>query len=104
LPPRPVVPGDTLSAADAAWINARTCPSPVAPSLDPLRLSEPRARALPTSYVFFAQTPDTYPCAHGRLRLDAEKTPYRWLEAGHDAPITHPALVAETLLTIAAGD
>jgi pimeloyl-ACP methyl ester carboxylesterase len=101
LPPRPVAAGDALSADDAAWINARTCPSPVGPSLDPLVLQDPRAKALPTSYVFFARTPETYPCAHGRQRLDAERVPYRSLDAGHDAPITHPALVAETLIAIA---
>jgi pimeloyl-ACP methyl ester carboxylesterase len=102
LPPRPVGPSAALSERDAAWINARTCPSPVGPSLDPLVLADPRAKALPVSYVFFAKTPDTYPCAHGRQRLDDERVAYRVIDAPHDAPITHAALVAEALLEIAA--
>jgi hypothetical protein len=101
LPPRPVTASETISASDAAWINARTCPSPVGPSLDPLVLANPRALALPASYVFFAKTPDTYPCAHGRQRLDDERIAYRTLDAPHDAPITHAPLVAGVLLEIA---
>ncbi|MET0593299.1 MAG: alpha/beta fold hydrolase, partial [Polyangiaceae bacterium] len=66
LPPRPVAASDAISESDAAWINARTCFTPVGPSLDPLALSAPGALALPRTYVFFAKTPNTYPCAHGR--------------------------------------
>jgi hypothetical protein len=73
----------------------------VGPSLDPLVLANPRALALPASYVFFAKTPDTYPCAHGRQRLDDERIAYRTLDAPHDAPITHAPLVAGVLLEIA---
>ena len=102
LPPRPLAAGESLSAEDAAWISARTCPTPVGPSLDPLVLREPRALALPVSYVFFRRTPPTYPCAQGRARLDAERTAYREIDAGHDAPVTHPELVAGALLAIAA--
>ena len=102
LTPRPLAASATLSAEDAAWINARTCPAPVGPSLDPMKLTHPRALALPTTYVFFARTPDTYPCAHGRVRLDAAGVPYRTVDAGHDAPVTHPQLVADLLLEIAA--
>jgi pimeloyl-ACP methyl ester carboxylesterase len=101
LPPRPVAPSDAISERDAAWINARTCPTPVGPSLDPLALSDPRALALPRTYVFFSRTPNTYPCAHGRQRLDAEGTAYRVIDAGHDAPVTHPGPLAETLSSIA---
>jgi len=102
VPPRPLAPSESISAEDAAWINARTCPTPVGPSLDPLILREPRALALPVSYVFFRRTPNTYPCAQGRARLDAEGTAYLEIDAGHDAPITTPGLVAEALLAIAA--
>ena len=102
LQPRPLAASDSLSADDAAWLNARTCPTPVGPSLDPLTLRDPRALALPVSYVFFRRTPATYPCAQGRARLDAERIAYREIDAGHDAPITHPGLVADALLAIAA--
>ena len=91
-----------MSPADAAWINARLTPQPLRPSLDPLELTAAEALALPRSYLFCRQTPDTYPCAHGRARLDAQRVPYEWLDAGHDAPVTAPALVAEALSRIVA--
>jgi pimeloyl-ACP methyl ester carboxylesterase len=100
--PRPLIASDSVTAEDAAWINARTCKTPVGPSLDPLALRDPGALALPVSYVFFRRTPATYPCAHGRARLDAEGIAYREVDAGHDAPITEPRLVADALLAIAA--
>jgi pimeloyl-ACP methyl ester carboxylesterase len=100
LAPRPVVPSDVISDSDAAWINARTCFTPVGPSLDPLVLSDARALAIPRSYVFFAKTPNTYPCAHGRQRLDAEGIAYTVLDAGHDAPVTHAEMVAQALVDV----
>jgi hypothetical protein len=102
VPPRPLVASESVTPEDAAWINARTCRTPVGPSLDALVLRDPRALALPVTYVFFRRTPATYPCAQGRARLDAEGIAYREVDAGHDAPITAPRLVADVLLAVAA--
>lgn len=102
LPPRPLAATADLSADDAAWLNARLCPAPVGPSLDPLVLTNEAALALPRHYFFCRRTPDTFPCAHGRARLDAEGIPYGWLDADHDVPFTAPDKLALTLLSIAA--
>lgn len=102
LAPRMLTPTPDLDAQSAAWLNARLCATPVGPSLDALRLTQPSALALPRSYMFCRRTPDTYPCAHGRARLEAERTPYTWLDADHDAPFTAPGEVARALLEVAA--
>lgn len=104
LPARPVGASATLSESQAAWINARLGPTPVGPSLDPVVLTHPSALALPRHYLFCRRTPDTFPCAHGRERLLREGTPFTWLDADHDAPITAPDQVAQLLLAIARGD
>jgi pimeloyl-ACP methyl ester carboxylesterase len=100
IPPRPLVAGGDLDKATALWLNERLLPTPFAPSLDRASLGE---SAAPTTYLFCTETPTTYPCATTRSRLDERGTPYRWVEAGHDAPLTRPDAVAELLLE-AAGD
>lgn len=100
IPPRTLTAGGDLDEATAAWMNERLLPTPFAPSLDRASLGEPVA---PTTYLFCTETPATYPCATTRSRLDERGTPYRWVEAGHDAPLTRPDAVAELLLE-AAGD
>jgi pimeloyl-ACP methyl ester carboxylesterase len=100
IPPRPLTAGGDLDEATAAWVNERLAPTPFAPSLDRASLGEP---TVPTTYLFCTATPTTYPCATTRSRLDERGTPYRWVEAGHDAPLTRPDAVAELMLE-AAGD
>lgn len=100
IPPRALTETPHLSASDAAWLSARLCKSPVAPSLDPLVLDAPEALALPRTYLFCRHTPETFPCAHGRARLESEGTAYAWLEADHDAPFSAPAEVARALLEV----
>jgi pimeloyl-ACP methyl ester carboxylesterase len=104
VPARPLVASECLSANDAAWINARLGSTPVGPALDPLVLTAPEALSLPRHYLFCSRTPETFPCAHGRERLLREQTPFTWLEADHDVPITAPALLAQHLLAIASGE
>ncbi len=101
LPPRPLAQTPELGADDAAWLNARLCATPVGPSLDSLVLDHPAALALPRHYLFCSRTPDTYPCAHGRTRLEAQGIPYGWIDADHDAPFTAPSKLAQALLSIA---
>ncbi len=98
IPPRPLTAGGDLDEATAAWMNERLVPTPFAPSLDRASLGEPTA---PATYLFCTDTPTTYPCATTRSRLDERGTPYRWVEAGHDAPLTRPEAVAELLLDAA---
>jgi pimeloyl-ACP methyl ester carboxylesterase len=98
IAPRPLEPAGDLDAATAAWMNERLVPVPFAPSLDPASPGEPTA---PATYLFCTGTPPAYPCGTTRRRLDERGTPYTWLEAGHDAPLTRPDAVAELLLAAA---
>ncbi|MFC6345014.1 hypothetical protein ACFP8W_23735, partial [Nocardioides hankookensis] len=76
----------------------RLVPTPFAPSLDPASPGEPDVA---TTYVFCTGTPSAYPCGTTRRRLDERGTPYAWIDAGHDAPLTRPDVVAEHLLAAA---
>lgn len=98
IPPRPLQPAGDLDAGTAAWMNERLLPVPFAPSLDPVSPDEP---AVAATYVFCTGTPPAYPCGTTRSRLDERGIPYRWIEAGHDAPLTRPEAVAELLLAAA---
>jgi pimeloyl-ACP methyl ester carboxylesterase len=97
LPARPLDVDDGLGLTPplVAWANALLTPSPAGPAYDPVP-------ALPSGIavrqVFFARTPAWFPCIHTRARLDAQGTAYELLDAGHDAPLTHPAEVAALLL------
>lgn len=96
VPPSPVsAVGGEYDAATAAWVNDRLTPSPVAVALDPV----PAVPAgVPQEYVFCARTPVGYPALATRARLDAAGTPYRVIDAGHDAPLSAPGLIAQALL------
>lgn len=98
IPPRSVDAGTGVSVEDAAWINERLVGQPVAPSMDPVQLTNPAAFAVPETYVFFEQTPPGFPCAITRAELDATGSPYALIDAPHDGIITHAAQVAAALL------
>jgi pimeloyl-ACP methyl ester carboxylesterase len=98
IAPRSIEPAGDLDAATAAWMNERLVPVPFAPSLDRASPGEPSAA---TTYVFCTDTPAAYPCGTTRSRLEERGTPYAWVEAGHDAPLTRPDAVAEHLLAAA---
>ena len=94
VPARPLEPGGDLDAATAAWANARLTPTPFAPSLDPMPATSTPVAA---HFAFCTQTPDGYPSATTRARLDADGVPYDLVDAGHDAPLTAPDDVAALL-------
>lgn len=98
IAPRPIEPAGDLDADTAAWMNERLTSVPFAPSLDPVSDGAP---TVPATYVFCTDTPPAYPCGTTRSRLDERGVPYRWIEAGHDAPLTRPEAVAEHLLSVA---
>jgi pimeloyl-ACP methyl ester carboxylesterase len=101
IPPFPVAPSTWIDAELATWINARLTPSPVAPALDPLILTNPKAVALPRTYVFCEPSNEMLPAFHARRRLEAEGSRVRVVEAPHDLILTHPDLVTEFLDGIA---
>ncbi|WP_166140108.1 alpha/beta fold hydrolase [Nocardioides ochotonae] len=98
VPPRPLVAGGDLDEETAAWMNARLCGTPVAPSLDPV----PAVPAgVPQVFAFCAGTPEGYPSRVTQARRAAAGERDVLLDCGHDAPMTAPALVAELLLAAA---
>lgn len=96
VPPHPVGTEAGFGEELAAWVNARLCPTPLGPSFDPAQVTT-EAAAVPRTYVFCSRTPESYPCATTRARLDAAGTPYIVIDAGHDAALTHPDIVADAL-------
>ncbi len=58
---------------------------------------------MPTTYAFCSGTPAGYPSQTTRERLDAANAPYVVLDAGHDAPLTAPDVVADLLLAVSVG-
>ena len=97
LPATPLAVDPDLGLTEelVAWANPLLTPAPAGPAFDPLPGG---GEQVPVRHVFFARTPPYYPCGHTRARLDAEGTAYDVLDAGHDAPLTHPDLVARLLL------
>ena len=81
---------------DAAWLNAKCTPHPLASYESPLHFTEPVASSLPVTYV--AVTP--YYSATVTAR-DHAKTRSDWryieIEAGHDAMVTSPEKVLQIL-------
>ena len=90
--------------ADAAWVGERLRPQPPRPQLQRLRLANPAAAALPRTLIFCERTPDNFPAALFRRRLDgAGERDYLVLDEGHDAMLTAPERVAAVLLPLAGG-
>lgn len=98
VPPRPLVAGGDLDEGTAAWMNARLCGTPVAPSLDPVPGVPPE---VPQVFAFCSGTPDGYPSRVTRARREAAGERDLLLDCGHDAPLTAPRLVADLLLAAA---
>jgi pimeloyl-ACP methyl ester carboxylesterase len=99
LPPRPITADPSLDPDTVAWMNARLCPTPLAPSLDPMPDETPASAAVPRQYVFCTGTPSGYPAAVTLERLRAAGTPYHLIESGHDAPLGRPTELADLLTT-----
>lgn len=86
-----------LTAELVAWANTLLTPSPAGPAYDPV--PAPAERIARTT-VFFSRTPSFFPCGYTRAAMDERGEPYALLDAGHDAPLTHPQLVADHLLEV----
>ncbi|WP_181309674.1 alpha/beta fold hydrolase [Nocardioides campestrisoli] len=79
----------------ARWVDARLSASPVGPALDAVPAVPAEVREV---FAFCARTPAGYPSTHTRARLEAQGRPFTVLDAGHDAPLSAPSLVAALLL------
>jgi pimeloyl-ACP methyl ester carboxylesterase len=96
LPARPVGEADGFTPQDVAWVNARLCATPIAPSFEPVRVGADGLR-VPRRHVFFSDTPQTYPCWSTRARLDERGVEYEVVDGPHDLPLTDPAAVVALL-------
>ncbi|MGI5176305.1 alpha/beta hydrolase [Dactylosporangium sp. CA-152071] len=97
LQPKPLQAGAGLDEDTAAWMNARLCPTPLAPSLDPMPAHTAASASVPRTHIFCTATPPGYPAAVTRARLEAAGTPYHLIDSDHDAPMSHPADLAALL-------
>ena len=95
VPPIPVNIDEITDPVVQRWMADRLRPNPVGPGVGPLLINDPdRFTLLPRRIAFCRRTPSTYPSARSRLELDATGVSYDLLEAGHDAPVSAPGIVA----------
>ena len=99
IPARPVgTEQGFLDQSLADFVNTRLVPTPLGPSLEPVVLENPAANDVPARYVFFSDTPPTFPCQLTRIRLDESGLPYEVMVGPHDSALTNATNVAELLL------
>lgn len=85
--------------ADAAWVQAKCTPHPIATYEDALIFQNPPGNGLPTTYI--AVTPYYAPTSTSRDYAKARNDwTYVEIEAGHDAMVTSPKALNEVLLGI----
>ena len=98
----PVPPAEAFGvtdSADAQWLREKCTPHPLSTYESTLRLRHPVGNGLPATYI--AVKPDYAPLKTVREWVTAS-TDWRYVEidAGHDAMVTSPAVVANLLLDI----
>ena len=99
IPARPVgTEQGFLDPSLADFVNTRLVPTPLGPSLEPVVLENPAANDVPARYVFFSDTPPTFPCQLTRIRLDESGLPYEVMVGPHDSALPTATPVAELLL------
>ncbi len=86
--------------ADVRWLSPKLTDHPLKTMLEPLRLENKAAAALPRTYIYCNRP------AYGLFepyaeRARAEGWPYHELATGHDAMVTQPRELAEILLKLA---
>jgi pimeloyl-ACP methyl ester carboxylesterase len=99
-PPLPVNEAEITDPTVVAWMRERLTPNPSGPGRGPIPELPAEALALPRRILFCTQTPAGYPPALSRRVLDERGTPYDLIDAGHDAPVSAPALVSGWLMNI----
>ena len=87
--------GEHMTAEDAAFINARLCPLPAGPSLDPVTAAPPDD--LLTAVAFCEHSSPFVPARATRAAMDEAGAPYTLIDGHHDVTITEPGAVARWL-------
>jgi pimeloyl-ACP methyl ester carboxylesterase len=86
--------------ADVKWMVARMTPQPFRPFVEPVRLTNPTALALPRRYILCRQDKPTLFDSHAQ-RASREGWGYSELQTGHDTMITVPEALGNILLEVA---
>ena len=85
-------------ADDAAWLKAKCTPHPLSTYESPLTLQAPVGHGLPVVYI--AVKPEFAPAAGARAFAKQQNWKYVEIDAGHDAMVTSPKALADTLLSL----
>jgi pimeloyl-ACP methyl ester carboxylesterase len=85
---------------DVEWMVARMTPQPLRSFVEPVRLTNPAALALPRSYILCRQDEPSLFDSHAQ-RARSEGWGYSELQTGHDAMITVPEELGSILLEVA---
>lgn len=97
-PPLPVNRDDVTDDSVAAWMAERLSPNPVAPGIGALEIHDvARWGTIPRRILFCDRTPSVYPSSLSRVQLDAVGIAFDTIDAGHDAPVSVPEVVAAWL-------
>jgi pimeloyl-ACP methyl ester carboxylesterase len=100
-PPLPVNTDEITDPAIQKWMAERLRPNPVGPGVGPLVIRDvDRFTSLVRRVAFCTRTPSMYPSSRSRVELDATGLAYDVLDAGHDAPVSAPDLVADWMMTL----
>ena len=103
-PPDVEDPFGITDPADAEWVRANLTPQPLKTWADRVRLTDPRAEAIPKTYIRCPLRKHPGPDTLSRHAETARRSPawrYRELASDHDSLITHPRELADLLLEAA---
>jgi pimeloyl-ACP methyl ester carboxylesterase len=99
--PLPVNTAEITDPSTQRWMADRLRPNPVGPGVGPLVITDAdRFASMPRRIAFCTRTPSMYPSSRSRSELDAAGVAYDVLDAGHDAPVSAPDLVAEWMMSL----
>jgi pimeloyl-ACP methyl ester carboxylesterase len=91
----PPAPDDCLPRRLRHELRQRATPQHAAMAFDPVGAS---AFSGPVAWAFASGTPDNYPSAAVRARLERAGTPFEVLEGCHDLPMHRPDVVADWIV------
>jgi pimeloyl-ACP methyl ester carboxylesterase len=101
LPSFPAEAFGVTNEEDLAWVRPRLNPHPFKTKLDAVHLSNPKAAAIPKTYIHCSNRAGG-PFVQFAERFSKDKAwRYREIFTGHDAMITEPEKLADLLLELA---
>jgi pimeloyl-ACP methyl ester carboxylesterase len=101
VPPIPAPALGVSDPADLAWIAPRVVPQPFGTMEQPVRLAGEAGAGLPRAYVHCVEPPSGSFGPFAQVLKQRADWTYRELRTGHNAMITAPQALAETLLALA---